>query len=203
MNRSEAAPHTILFTGHRIDAPGRADPRFPPDREPLARAAIRDAVAREIADHGRTIAIAGGASGGDILFHEVCAELGVPTTLWLALPPDQYVEESVAPAGPEWVERFYRVHARAASVTILGPPDDAREWSHRADESIWEQSDVAMLEEGFKADPENVALIALWNGKAAGIPGEIADIVGVATDHGMRIVTLDSDWLFGLGSRSQ
>jgi predicted DNA-binding transcriptional regulator AlpA len=41
--------------------------------------------------------VAGGASGGDILFHEVCGELGVPTRLYLALPPESYVTESVAP----------------------------------------------------------------------------------------------------------
>ena len=68
---------------------------------------------------------AGGASGGDILFHEVCAELSVPTTLWLALPPDRYVMESVAPAGPDWVPRFHLVQASASSVRLFAPPNDS------------------------------------------------------------------------------
>ena len=74
-----AAPRTILFTGHQVDAPGRQEPRFPADKEPLARAAIREAVLREAAGPGGAVGLAGAASGGDILFHEVCAELGIAT----------------------------------------------------------------------------------------------------------------------------
>jgi hypothetical protein len=38
---NETPPRKItLFSGHMIDAPGRAIPRFPPDREPIAAAAI-------------------------------------------------------------------------------------------------------------------------------------------------------------------
>ena len=194
----EATPHTILFTGHRIDTPGRAKPRFPPDKEQLARKAIRDAVEREVADHGKSVGIAGGASGGDILFHEVCAELGVPTTLWLALPPDRYVMESVAPAGPDWVPRFHLVQASASSVRLFAPPIDSS--SARPYGSIFEESDLSMLHEAFDAGIQNMTLIALWNGKTAGIPGEIADMVRITRDRGVRIVTLDSDRLFGLGT---
>ena len=71
-------PRTILFTGHQIDAPDRKEPRFPPEMEAAARAAIRDAVARDASAPGGAVGLAGAASGGDILFHEVCAELGVP-----------------------------------------------------------------------------------------------------------------------------
>jgi hypothetical protein len=99
-----------------IDAAGRATPRFPADREAVARQAIKDAVARELAAAGSTcIGIAGGASGGDIMFHEVCAEFGIPTELYLAVPRDQFIAESVTPAGPAWVERFVAGHARKGS----------------------------------------------------------------------------------------
>jgi len=43
--------------------------------------------------------IAGGACGSDILFHEVCESLGIPTQLFLALPKDKFHVESVDRAG--------------------------------------------------------------------------------------------------------
>ena len=95
-------PRVLLFTGHRVDDPGRKTPRFPADKESVARQAIKEAVAKEITDAGEiAFGIAGGASGGDILFHEVCAELGIPTELYLAVPPDQFIKASVRSAGPQ------------------------------------------------------------------------------------------------------
>src|SRR5271168_1626852 len=105
---------SVLFTGHMIDAATRAEPRFPARAEAPARAAICEAVMR-LRSGKPTVGIAGGASGGDLLFHEVCAELGVPTRLRLALPADQFVQQSVAPAGKDWVLRFEKL------VEQLGP----------------------------------------------------------------------------------
>ena len=48
---------------------------------------------------GVSFGIAGGANGGDILFHEVCHELGIPTHLYLAMPSGLYVTKSVRKAG--------------------------------------------------------------------------------------------------------
>ena len=95
-----------------VDKPERSQPRFPAAQEAAARAKIKEAVAKEVADGALTLGIADGASGGDILFREVCAELGVPTQVYLALPPKQYIAESVAPAGGNWVERFNALYAR-------------------------------------------------------------------------------------------
>src|SRR5215208_3524988 len=99
----EKPPHVLLFTGHRIDPPGRKKARFPADKEDAARLAIKDAVEEELAraGGGGVIGVAGGASGGDVLFHDVCAESGIPTTLHLALPRDEYVKESVQDGGPQ------------------------------------------------------------------------------------------------------
>ena len=98
-----ATPHVILFAGHRIDKPGRKEPRFPAEKEPIARERIKEKL-QERLDQIKGSAprgLAGGASGGDILFHEVCAELGIPTDLYLALPPDAFCEASVEDSGPQ------------------------------------------------------------------------------------------------------
>src|SRR5688572_4515922 len=63
----------LLFAGHMIDAPGREKPRFPADKEAIARERIREAVVKEMnTGAGIASAYAGGANGGDILFQEVC-----------------------------------------------------------------------------------------------------------------------------------
>jgi len=75
-------PCRILFTGHRVDAEGRETPRFPPDRQDQVLTMITGALTREKQNaEGKLIGISGGAGGGDILFHEVCDELGIPTMM--------------------------------------------------------------------------------------------------------------------------
>lgn len=88
----------LLFAGHMIDKPSRAEPRFPAAQEATARRAIQAAIAQVQAGWPagtRALGIAGGASGGDILFHEVCAKLGITTALYLAMPPVDYITQSL------------------------------------------------------------------------------------------------------------
>ena len=53
-----------------------------------------------------------GRTGGDLLFHEACHEINLPTRLCLALPKAEYVGRYVAPAGPEWVDAFSKIYRR-------------------------------------------------------------------------------------------
>jgi hypothetical protein len=172
-----------------IDAPGRGEPRFPPEKEDAARQAIREAVeAEQGRPGGIACGMAGGANGGDILFHEVCAELGIPTRLYLALPPDRYVRASVAPAGGDWVERFDRLRSKLP-VNVL-----ARE--HEQD--LWERINLWMLHEALAAGGEHVTLIALWNGQKGDGPGGTGDLITRAQERGARTIVLDTRKLFGM-----
>lgn len=175
-----------------IDAPGREKPRFPADQEDVARQAIREAVeAEQKRPGGAAFGIAGGASGGDILFHEICAELGIPTRLYLALPRDPYLEASVAPAGGDWVERFDRL-AGKVPPRVLG---DAEE----RDGDIWQRSNLWMLDDALAGGGEHVTLIALWNGQEGDGPGGTGDLVERARERRARTVILDTGKLFGVG----
>jgi hypothetical protein len=121
----------LLFAGHKIDAPGREKPQFPPEKEAVARERIREAILKEMrTGAGVAIGHAGGASGGDILFHEVCAELGISTRLYLAIPPRNYVTTSVQKAGPRWVERFRKLYNKLQAekqARVLSDAADERE----------------------------------------------------------------------------
>jgi hypothetical protein len=118
--------HSVLFTGHMIDAADREEPRFAPRAEGAARTAIRASV-QQLRDWGGTpmVGVAGGASGGDLLFHEVCAELGVATRLRLALPVEEFIATSVAPAGEGWVQRFRMLVKQLGpeNVRVMGEND--------------------------------------------------------------------------------
>ena len=195
---SRRGGRTLLFTGHQVDAPGRQEPRFPPDKEAIAHAAIRDTVEQEARGAG-AVGFAGAASGGDILFHEGCAELGIPTKLYLAIPADAYVNDSVEPAGPDWVRRFEAIHARFPFAPILSATTALPEWLRdRRDYSIWQRNNLWMLHEALAEGAENVTLIALWNGKAGDGPGGTADMISIATASGASIRILDTNALFGL-----
>jgi Tetratricopeptide Repeats-Sensor len=191
-------PRVLLFTGHRIDDPGREKPRFPAAKEKVARQAIKEAVELELATAGELgFGIAGGASGGDILFHEVCAELGIPTRLYLALPPDQFINASVRSSDPQWVERFWRLR-RQAPVRVLAESRDLPRWlQEKPDYSIWHRNNLWMLYNALATAGENLTIIALWNGEKGDGPGGTKDLLEKAGERGAKTVVLDTKVLFG------
>jgi hypothetical protein len=193
-------PRVLLFTGHMIDAPKREKPRFPPDKEDVARQAIRKAIEDERERPGGVaFGIAGGASGGDILFHEICAELGIPTRLFLALPKDPYIEESVAPAEGDWVQRFDRLTGKLP-MRVLAESKDLPPWlAEKPDYDIWQRNNLWMLHNALAEGDQSVTLIALWNGQEGDGPGGTGDLVQRVKKRQARAVILDTKKLFGVG----
>jgi hypothetical protein len=187
------APQVILFTGHRIDDSGREKPRFPGTKEEKARTMIAEAVSEQKAKaRSGLLGVAGGASGGDILFHEVCDELGIPTKMFLGIPKDAYVASSVADAGPNWVERFKRL-CNTKQPRILSDTKDLPRWLRaKKDYNIWQRSNLWLLHNALFISKENLTLIALWNGEKRDAPGGIEDMVKRAQDRGAIFIHLDS-----------
>jgi tetratricopeptide (TPR) repeat protein len=188
----------IVFAGHRIDPPGRAT-RFPPDCEQKAREAIRKAVEEEQAlVAGKILGAAGAASGGDILFHEVCAELGISTRLLLALPPDKYLRASVDPAGSDWTRRFHAIH-RASPPLVLAQDERLPSWLHsKKNYNIWQRNNLWLLSHAFASGANSLTVIALWNGEPDDGPGGTGHMLEIAEKRGARTLILDTKKLFGL-----
>ena len=189
----EGAPRMILFTGHRLDAPDRATPRFPAAKESQARAMIRAAVANiQAKSVGKLLGLSGGASGGDILFHEVCEELNIPSQMFLVLPKADYIRASVADAGPGWIERFNRLYEKL-KVRVLSDSDRLPRWLRaKKDYSIWTRSNLWMLHNALAISQDHLTLIALWNGATGDGPGGTEDMVKRAQDRGAVFIHLDS-----------
>ncbi|MFZ0727603.1 MAG: tetratricopeptide repeat-containing protein [Desulfobacterales bacterium] len=192
-NTPEESPHVILFTGHRVDAPDRRQRRFPPDREDQARTMIMKAVSNvKEKTEGKLLGIAGGASGGDILFHEVCGELGIPSRMYLVLSKYRYIAASVADGGPRWVERFKRLCAQNPPE-ILSDDDKLPCWLRaKKDYSVWQRSNLWMLHGALAISNDNLTLIALWNGATGDGPGGTEDMVRRAQSRGATFVHLDA-----------
>ncbi|HEX8284467.1 MAG TPA: tetratricopeptide repeat-containing protein [Pyrinomonadaceae bacterium] len=209
-------PRVLIFTGHMIDAPGRESPRFPAENEGAARAKIKEAVEREMAaGAGVASGYAGGASGGDILFLEVCEELGIETRLYLAMRPQQYVLASVERAGGKWVERFWRIYnAREAAghVRVLSNAADVKDSSEhlpawlrpKPGYGIWERTNLWMLYNaldeacGPRSEDPNITLIALWDGEAGDGPGGTVHLIDKVKRLGARYDVVITKDLFGL-----
>ena len=193
-DEASAAPapvrsRVLVFSGHRIDARGRKRPRFPASSEGKARDMIRRAVVEEQAQAGSQpiMGFAAGASGGDILFHEVCAELGIPTTLLLPLPEDEFAAESVADAGSEWIERFLTLTKRLEVRHLTGLPD----WMAGNDSyTIWQRGNRWILHTAMSLAEADITLIVLWDGKGGDGPGGTENMVELAKSRHVKTVQL-------------
>ena len=192
--RTQVAPaHVLLFTGHRIDSPDRKAPRFPAAKEQHARAMIFEAVRTEKAKaKGAVFGIAGGACGGDILFHEICEALEIPSQMYLVLPKNDYIRVSVADGGPDWVERFNRLYDKT-KPKILSDSDRLPRWLRtKKDYNIWQRSNLWMLHNALFISQDHLSLIALWNGATGDGPGGTEDMVERAKDRGATFIHLDA-----------
>ncbi len=189
----EGAPsfrQVILFSGHRPDAAGRAQPRFPPATEAAIHAALISALEASTAgkDRSQTVGLAGGASGGDLLFHEACEALGIPSRLCLSLPPERFVALSVRPFGAGWQARFWDVYRRLGSQTAtLQSTVDLPPWlTNPPGYDIWQRTNLWLLHEALTLAPRRT-LLALWDGFAGDGPGGTAHMVALAPQFGVEV----------------
>jgi hypothetical protein len=181
--------HALLFTGHMIDIPGRKEPRFPAWAEERAFEAILKAIeTMPWVQPGPTIGLAGAASGGDLLFHEACAVLGIPTRILLALPIDEFLAASVAPAGPDWVRRFHSLVDQRGpeNLCMMGTQNGLLEGKT---ENVWQRANLWMIEDALELAPER-SLLALWDGKPGDGPGGTGHLVRIAPQFGVRVAPL-------------
>jgi hypothetical protein len=169
-----------------VDAPGRKEPRFPPDREPRARDAIGAAVA-EIGAGSGDLAICGGACGGDLIFAEACLARGMRLELYIPFDQPTFLSKSVDFAGADWHDRYLTAKSQAALHIMpdeLGPL--------RPGEDPYERNNIWMLEQAGRFGPEKIAFICLWDGQGGDGPGGTRHLMEQARRKSGRIYWLDT-----------
>lgn len=177
--------HVVLFTGHMIDDKDRKIPRFPASKENAARGAIKNNLEKEKERHNEHLmGIAGGASGGDILFHELCREMNIQSEVYLALPEAEYKKTSVSFAGQEWENRFEHL--------ITNLPVHILDGSVGSDDNIWEETNLWMLNKALINGGENMTLLALWDGEGGDGEGGTEHMVQIAKQAGAKTIIIDT-----------
>ncbi|HSB70467.1 MAG TPA: tetratricopeptide repeat-containing protein [Candidatus Methylomirabilis sp.] len=179
--------HVVIFAGHRVDAPGRAEPRFPGGQEVRARALIREAISGLIDNAHEVVLLASAAPGADILAHEVCAELGLTSIICLPTPPEDFARYSFENLDA-WRTRFLDLekdHRENQKVLVLSDREGLPRWLHGSGMDPWLRGNHWVMEMALTWGAERVTLVALWDGRKAGdAPGGTAHMLKLAEDAG-------------------
>jgi hypothetical protein len=207
-----------MFAGLRLDIHGTvgaansARGGFSRDCVQEATERIREAIEEEQraadAPHGGfEFGLAGGAHGGDILFHEVCHDLNIPTRLCLALPRAEYVGNYVTPAGAEWVGRFSKLYRRVDEEARKAKDTPKRTWAiscfadslvlprwlqGREHYNVGRRNNLWMLQHAIVAanqlgENTEITLIALYDDKSDLGIGGIGHLVKQAEKAGIKV----------------
>jgi hypothetical protein len=181
----------VLFSGHMIDAPGRAKPRFPPDREPIAAEAVAGALA-DLHVGPDDLCICGGACGGDLLFAEAALARSVLLEIYIPFDEPTFLEKSVDFADSDWRARFFAAKARAAlhvAPRELGPM--------REGDDPYERNNHWMLNAALRFGADKVDFVCLWDGEGGDGPGGAQHMMEEVRKKGGRAIWLDTTKLWG------
>jgi hypothetical protein len=182
----QSPKNVVLFSGHMIDAHDRKTPRFPPDKEPVAAAAIAKTLAEIGASRG-DLAICGGACGGDLLFAEACLAREMALELYIPFDEPTFLANSVDFADANWHDRYLAVKSRAVLHVMpdeLGPPPPG--------ENPYERNNRWMLESTARFGGRKIAFVALWNGEGGDGLGGTQHFMDEARRKTERIYWLDT-----------
>jgi class 3 adenylate cyclase len=173
-------PRVVLFSGHMLDQPGRAQPRFPASLESPVYAAIRD----WLSGNNGLIGISSAACGADLLFLEAVHELGGETHILLPYDRDEFVEDSIETAGSgQWRERFERQLERSQVVYASSSrPLDAGLAYDYANRLIHGLGLVRARELGTQ-----LVALAVWNGQSGDGRGGAASAVRQWQQNGVTV----------------
>jgi tetratricopeptide (TPR) repeat protein len=182
----------LLFSGHMIDAPGRLEPRFPPDKEPIAARAISEKLS-QLGAGQEDLGLCGGACGGDLLFAEAALKLGLRLEIRIPFAEPTFLQESITFAGEHWRERYYAVRKNPLTRLLimpdeLGPtPDNV---------NPYERNNVWQLYSALARGPEKVNFICLWNRKGGDGPGGTKHMYEEVNNRSGLVYVLDTTTLW-------
>jgi tetratricopeptide (TPR) repeat protein len=182
-------PAVVAFSGHMTDLPGRAVPRFPPDKvEAVRREICKWLKARKAEIHG----VSSAARGGDLLFLGEVLAINGTATVHLPFPKADFIETSIR--DPKWQAKLEtalandRVHCATPlleKAPPAGPEQDAA--FERCNEVLAQEAErLANLFD----DPEPT-LLTLWNGTPGDGSGGTAHAVETWKQRGYPHQNID------------
>jgi hypothetical protein len=179
--------HVLLFSGHMIDAPGRKEPRFPPDKQ----ASVADTISAlldtaDVAAGPNDLAICGAACGGDLLFAEACLARGTALEMYIGFDEKTFLADSVDFANADWRDRYFAAKSKG---TLHIAPDELGPLAAGADP--YERNNLWMLERAERFGPTKMIFICLWNGEGGDGPGGTKHLMEEARKNSAPVYWLD------------
>jgi hypothetical protein len=180
----------LLFSGHIVDAPERAAPRFPAAKVPAAAAAI-ERVLDDLGAGPADLALTQGAAGGDLLFMQACVARRVRVQLLLPLPEAEFIEQSISSAsdGVAWRRLWFELLPKLGTQPKLladepGPalPGD----------NVFERCNEWLMATALGLGPGKLRLICLWDGGGGDGPGGTAHMVAEARAAAAPVIWIDT-----------
>ena len=174
--------HVVVESGHMIDAPDRATPRFPPEAERRVTGAV--AAVLDGWDVGQgDLVITQAARGADLIVAEQALERGARVQVLLAKEPEGFRNGSVELPGSDWGARFDRVLARAERVDVL--PDDGS-----GDKPYARTNEWALDRAAEAAGAEVPHALVIWDGEEGDDTGGTAHFVRLARERGLEVTPI-------------
>ncbi len=182
MGSTSEPRQVLLFSGHRIDSPDRAQPRFTPAMVPAV--ARRIATELERLDAGASdFALCQAAAGGDLLFLEACRARGVRCRVLLPMDESTFIKTSIlaSSGGAGWLERW-----NAIKRGLADPPQTMPEALGPTPPGVdpYERCNNWLLESALACGADKLRFLCLWDGKAGDGPGGARHMVDEVRRHG-------------------
>jgi hypothetical protein len=173
---------TVIFSGHMLDTPDRDEPRFPTDRVDQDRSEIERAIA--VIEDPEAEAVSGAACGGDLLFCQAWLASGRQLHVYLPREVEDFLDESVRPAGGDWEATFGRVLQHPHTTLMRAEPgmDDLVD-PHTP-------NNLRMLAHALEGDPPIIGVF-LWDGAIGDGPGGTKHMVEAVEKAGGQVVVIE------------
>ena len=181
----------FLFSGHMVDTPDRARPRFPSAKEPVAAQKIAE-VLEQLGAGPDDLALTQGACGGDLLFTEACQQRGVKV-LWLQpfSEPD-FIEKSVVRGGESWRQRYLDAKSKLAAA-IRAAPEELGDPPPNSEQGYsYERCNLWLLYTALACGVDKVRFVCLWNGAGGDGPGGTAHMYDEVKRRTGRVTWIDT-----------
>jgi len=181
----------FLFSGHMVDKPGRAEPRFPPALVPAAAARLAEEL-EKLEAGPEDLAFSQASAGGDLLFVEACQKRGVKCRIRLPFDEPKFIAESITPStdGAAWRDRYYEAVGKLEKDALrimpeqLGPlPDGVSEY---------ERCNLWLLYSAMSCGIDKVRFVCLWNGARGDGPGGTAHMYDSVNSRTGRVTWIDT-----------
>ncbi len=193
----EAPPErVILFAGHRIDDDHTPEPvRALLADEARAKTVIRAQLEPLIGADRRVEAFAPATPGPNLLFHEVCQELGVDSTMCLPVRQREFARSAFGRLD-DWKARFLGLLKQRRTLELAGTTG-LPAWLVAAGIDQWERGNRWVMEHGLTRRADSVHLLALWDGATSVRSGDVDHMVALARESGVISVQIidANQWL--------